>query len=715
MPNTMESALNEVVPTEESGKLTRFKEDIILDAELTEDQRDHANIDIRFINVTGGMWEGFEDNQFQDRTKLEMDLVSNHVHRFVGNWNQNRVGVNFKPYDARNSMTSDSDADLLNSMYRADYLDGNGKAATDNSVREGTTCGIGHFKLATKFEDEGDKENNLQRIEWRQVTGSYNTVFWDNAAKLMMKQDARRCTVLTQFTPDSFEREYPGADPVSAYHPDTRQFFNYQADRVHLIYIATRYEIIKKKEFVYQYNNRITNKTDTYSEADHELIKDELKVDPNRKFIMKRKITTQIVEKSIFSGSEFLSKPKKIAGKFIPIIPMYAHWSYVDGTEWYYGLVRKLLDAQRLYNMQVSQLAENSATAGQEVPIFDPAQIPPSIQEGWADKNNQPYLLAFALRDKDGNVIHHGPLSYSKPPMLDGSTEQLLQIVPAYFNEQTGGAPQEIMDPKASGKAIRALQKREDLNTQVINDNYAMSIQRSGEVYQSMAADVYSVKRMVRTVGVDGTDGTKALLKTVMDEKTGRLVESNNLRGKKFLVYSDIGPQYDTLREETTEDMKAIIPLIGSVPGGEKFIPPMLSIIIENMTGPGTEPIKKMNRQDMILQGSIKPENDEEKKFLADSQSQAQQPDPQQKLIEAAADQAASEGEKFRSEARNLDSKSLDNAASAQKKAAETRKIISETANAKVKTLLDIEKQNRELARDLPFQVGRRTVTPLAS
>jgi len=712
MPNTMESTRNEIVPTEEAGKLTRFKEDIILDAELTEDQRDHANIDMRFINVTGGMWEGFEDNQFQDRTKLEMDLVSNHVHRFVGNWNLNRVGVNFKPYDAMNSMTTDSDADLINSMYRADYLDGNGKAATDNGVREGTTCGIGHFKLATKFEDEGDKENNLQRIEWRQVTGSYNTVFWDNAAKLMMKQDARRCTVLTQFTPDSFEREYPGADPVSAYHPDTRQFFNYQADRVHLIYIATRYEIIKKKEFVYQYNNRITNKIDTYSEKDHELIKDELKVDPNRKFMMKRKITTQIVEKSIFSGSEFLKKPKKIAGKFIPIIPMYAHWSYVDGTEWYHGLVRKLLDAQRLYNMQVSQLAENSATAGQEVPIFDPSQIPVSIQDGWENKNNKPYLLAFALRDKDGNIVHHGPLAYSQPPRLDGSTEQLLQIVPAYFNEQTGGAPQEIMDPKASGKAIRALQKREDLNTQVINDNYAMAVQRSGEVYQSMAADVYSVKRMVRTVGLDGTDGTKALLKTVMDEKTGRLVESNNLRGKKFLVYSDIGPQYDTLREETTEDLKGLIPILIES-GAQDMVPTAIAALIENSTGSGMEALKKKNRRNMILAGDVKPENDEEKKFLQEAQQN--QSNPQDDLIKAATEQAASEAQKFQSEARNLDSKSLDNAASAQKKAAETRKIISETENAKVKTLLDIEKQNRELARELPFQVGRRTVTPLAS
>jgi len=77
-------------------KLDDFMNEIIIDAELTEDQRDKANEDMRFVNVTGGMWEGFLDDQFQDRTKLEFDLVSNYVNRFLGQWNLNRVGVEFK-------------------------------------------------------------------------------------------------------------------------------------------------------------------------------------------------------------------------------------------------------------------------------------------------------------------------------------------------------------------------------------------------------------------------------------------------------------------------------------------------------------------------------------------------------------------------------------------------------------------------------------------
>jgi len=688
-----------VLSPKDQENLDNFMNEIIIDAELTEDQRDKANEDMRFVNVTGGMWEGFLDEQFQDRTKLEFDLVSNYINRLIGQWNLNRVGVEFKPDDDR---TSDDDADLMNGIYRADFMDGSGKLSTDNAVDEAITCGIGHFKLATKFEDDGDPENDLQRAIWRPIYNSFNTVFWDSSAKRIDKRDARRCTVLEQFTPDSFEAVYPGKEPVSAYTPDTREFFNFESDRVDIIYIASRYSVVKKKEFIHIYRNMVTQEIEMFSETDHELIKDELKKDKHREFVRKRKVINQHVEKSVFSGAEFLEKPKRIFGKHIPIIPIYAFRSYVDGVEWYYGLVRKLKDAARVYNMQMSQLAENAASEGQEVPIFDPDQMPEGVKELWTDKNNKSYLLAKALRDKDGNLVGQpGPIGYLKPPGLSGSVDKLLNIIPAFFQDITGGAPQDIMDPKASGKAIRALQKREDLNTQVIQDNIANSIAWSGEVYQSIASEVYNVKRMVRTLGIDGTEGRKDLLKTVMDEETGKMIQSNNFRGKKFRVYADIGPQYETMREESVEELKGMIELMAAIPGGQSMVPPMLSIMIENMTGAGLKPLKKLNRQQMLVQGLVKPENDEEKQFLADLQEP--QEDPQAGLIEAATAQAEGEAARAQAEARNLDAKSLDNVASAGKKEAETRKIISETENAKIKTLIDIQKETREEVKALPF------------
>ena len=70
---------------EDSARLDQFKEDISNDFELSADARDAANEDMRFINVPGGMWENFLEDDFdQDRVKLELDLVSDFLSTFVG-------------------------------------------------------------------------------------------------------------------------------------------------------------------------------------------------------------------------------------------------------------------------------------------------------------------------------------------------------------------------------------------------------------------------------------------------------------------------------------------------------------------------------------------------------------------------------------------------------------------------------------------------------
>ena len=670
--------------------LDRYKKDIQKDADVVLEQRDKANEDMRFVNVVGGMWEGFLEDQFNDRTKLEFDIISNYIQRYIGQWNQSRVGVEYK---ANDRATSDEDADLINGIYRADFREFSGKMSIDNAVDEQATCGYGAFKLATKFVDEEDPENDHQRIEWRPVHNAYNSIFWDKAAKRIDKRDAVHCTELISFTPESFSKKYPDKDPVSAYHPNSRRFYNIDSADAQssLIYVAKRYEIKREEVNVFVYSNVADGKVEVYSEEDHKLIEEELETNQFKNFLRKRKILKQSVYVTVFSGEDILEKPRRVAGKYIPIIPVYGYHAYIDGCEWYRGLVRKLMDAARLYNMQISQLAENSASTGQEIPIFDPSQMEGGISELWADRNTKPYLLARALRDNDGNIVAHGPTSYLKPSSLDANTQSLLQIVPSFVAATTGGAPQDTIDPNASGKAINALQKREDLNTQAMTDNISNAIEWSGSVYESIAQEVYSEKRSVNTISKDGTESTKELLKSVLDENTGRLTETNNLEGKKFRVYSDVGPQYDTLRQQTVDDLKGMLEVLRSQEGGQQYTDAIIATILENVTGVGLGPLKDIVRRNMLMQGIVKPETDQEKEMVAASQQP--QGDPQAELVAAAAQQAIAE-------ARERESKVLDNTASAQLKQVKAQKTLNDiqidNENVRTKqitTLADIRNQ----------------------
>lgn len=689
MPENRE--ITETIEETSETKLQRFKDELMLDADLMEDQREAANEDMIFANVEGGMWMDFHDDKFENRVKLQVDMISDFVNRSYGEWTLNRVGVDYRPTD---EAASDEDSDNLSNVFRADFRDNSGRLAVDNAVLEVYNCGYGAVKMGTLFADESDPENQLQDIEWRPKHNAYNTVFWDGGAERIDKRDAKRCTELTPFTKEGFEFQYPDDNPVSAYDPNNLGYLNFSTNN-DLIYIATRYDIIRSKGKVFVYNNLESEKQEFYFKEDHELVKDELAANDLVEFVDERTIIRQTVEKSVFSGDKFFVESQRIIGRMIPIAPFYGYRIFIDGSERYKGLIRDLKDAARVLNMLLSQVAENAASGNHQMPIFTRDQVPKDLEKFWADRATASYMLIDPQIDAEGKIIATGPVAILPPTRIDDNVKELIQITMLYIRERTGAAPQETLDPKASGKAINAIIKRVNMNTQPIMDNIANSIQLIGDIYESMASEVFATRRIKATLAKDGTNGKLEIARSVLDEETGTLVEANTFGNKKFKAYSDVGAAYSTLREEKVENLKGILEMLKNTPGTESLQQAAVAEMIDNMDGTGTSVLKKVNRKNMILTGLIKPETDEEKQMVAQAQQQSQQ-NEQNDLSDALAAQA-------QSEARERDSKSIVNIADARKKAAETRKINSETETDRVKSFAELRKQAFEEARALPF------------
>ena len=660
--------------------LDKMKMDIIVDAQATESQRDKANEDMRFVYVAGGMWEGFLESEVDaTRVKLELDLVSNPLWRFIGEWTTQRMGVEFKGTD---NATSKDDSDLLNGIYRADFRRNSGKMAVDNAVIESATCGYACFKLATRFEDDGDGTNENQTIEWRPIHNAYNHVFWDHSSQRIDKKDARHCTELSNFTRESFEQEFPGKQPSSAYQAESRVDYNVNTRKEKFFSVATRYDVVRKHETVFVYNDLVTGKPEVFSQEDHELIKDELKANQFKKFVRERKVLKQSVTKTVFSGDDILETTRRIPGEWIPIIPVYAYRVYVDGQEWYWGLVRKKKDAQRVFNMQISKVLETAGTKGQRTPIFDPEQmVGDDMAVAWQDPAKKAWLPARALRNKDGSVAHIGPIGYLDPSPVDPNSAVLLDLMPKYISEVSGEMPQEVFTSEMSGKAIEKITKLINLSTEPVNDNRNAAIAHSGEVYQAMAAEIYTTRRMVQTVSRDGADGQSQLQRMVIDDETGKMVMSNDLRGKRFKAYADVGPQYDTMSEQAVEDIKGTLKLIMGEEAAKVYVPILMSLLFKNMSSVGLGELHAFNRKLMLTQGFAEPESDEERKFMEDAKARAENAkDPQAELIAAAAKQQLAE-------ARSLDASSVQKVADAHLKGAQTQKTASEIGTARAKIM----------------------------
>lgn len=670
---------------EVDDKVTKITDAISTDYNATIDQRDQADEDIRFVDVPGGMWEDlfpeFFDND--NRPRMEFNKVHQSVYRAIGEWVTNRFRPTFKP---ENNTANDREAEVLNGLYRKDERRSGGFEAYDTAVEEMFKCGIGHWKLGAEFVDDEDPDNDEQRIIFEPIFSSFNMVLWHSNAKRYDKRDAKRCTLLHRMTKEAFEEQWPDHAADSITQPHDRSVFNWGDSQN--IFVGEHYEVIRKKELVFVFENEDGDVRNLWESEVKDLLDelDELGFEKKKE----RKKFRVFIEKTIVSGSTVLEETVRLPGKMIPIIPVYGFRTAADGQEFYSGIVRNMKDAQRLFNMAGSKLAENAATSGKQVPIFYPDEVT-GLTNHWAEHalGVHPYLLKNPHKDSDGNEIPH-PTEYLQPAPLDGANVEVLNLTAEFIREETGGNPQDVMDPDASGKAINAVQARVDMQTAILFENVAKSMKRCGEVWRSMAADIYDSQRFVNLLKEDGSEDMIQLFEWVIDKETGKPTEINDVTSGDFETVVDVGPAFASRRRET---VNTIAEIMKNTPENSEYMPMLYSILLDNIDGEGLQDVKAFNRKQSIIRGFKDPETDEEIEMVEQLRAQQGQPDEQQELLKAATEQAAAE-------ARERDSKVALNLATAENKKADTQKIIADIGTERFKAIQSVEKQQHEIGMD---------------
>jgi hypothetical protein len=228
-------------------------------------------------------------------------------------------------------------------------------------------------------------------------------------------------------------------------------------------------------------------------------------------------------------------------------------------------------------------------------------------------------------------AIPLGAIQYTQPNQIDPNTSAIIDVSGNYITSQSGGMPQDTLDPDASGKAINAIMKRVDMQTAVLMDNISLCIKTVGQIYLGMASDIYDDERFIKLVGEDGTEKDALLLEYVLHPKVDKFVRINDVKNMKLDVVVDTGASYANQRRETVDTLNQLLQNTGP---DSPYLPLIYASIVQNMEGSGLDAIKKFNRNQMILQGIEKPETDEEKELLEQA-SQPSQPDAATLLAQA--------------------------------------------------------------------------------
>jgi hypothetical protein len=368
--------------------------------------------------------------------------------------------------------------------------------------------------------------------------------------------------------------------------------------------------------------------------------------DQGFELVRQKKIKVRRVHKYLIDGNRVLEDCGYIAGKLIPIVPYYAKRQIVDGIERVSGRVRLAIDAQRLYNMLVSMLAEIAADSNKEKPIFTPAQIL-GHEEMWSQDNVKrfPYLLANPSTDAAGNEVPLQQVPYTRSPNIPPALAGLIQLVGMDLKELLGSEnDQQQVVSNISAKAVELIQNRLDMADFIFMDNLKQSIRRAGEIWLSMARDLYDEDdRPMRVVKLDGSDEIKNLRQAT--DENGATVYQNDPNGGKFKVVADVGPSFTTRRDGTVRSITGMLQFVEDPQ--DKAV--LTGVAIQNLEGEGLEDVKTYWRRKMIAMGVTKP-TDEERTELEEAKKN-QKPDAQQEFLLAEAEKSLANARKAEADA----------------------------------------------------------------
>ena len=625
------------------------------------DERLQCLQDRRFYSLCGAQWEGPLWDQYENKPKFEVNKIMLAVIRIVNEYRNNRITVDYVSKDGTDNAKL---AEVCDGLYRADEQASVADEAYDNAFEEAVGGGIGAWRLRTVYEDEENDEDDRQRIRMEPIFDADSSVFFDLNAKRQDKSDAKYAFVVTSMTRESYKETY-NDDPTD--WPKIIHQYEFDWATPDVVFVAEYYKVEEKTETIRIFE-AIDGTEERYTARDFEndeTLEETLMAIGTREVRQKR-VKRMRVRKYIMSGGRVLEDAGYIAGKCIPIVVVYGKRWFVDNIERCMGAVRLAKDAQRLKNMQLSKLGEISALSSIEKPIMTPEQVA-GHQLMWAEDNlrDYPYLLINPITGPDGNTQAAGPLAYTKSAAIPPAMAALLQITEQDMQDILGN-PQgaDKMVSGVSGKAVEMIQTRVDMQTFIYMSNFAKGMKRSGEIWLSMAREIYTEdKRKMKTITPTGESGTVELMQPMIDPKTGAMMMGNDLGAATFDVVAEVGPSSSSKRAATVRALTGMLQ-ITSDPETQQVL---TSMAMMNMEGEGVSDANAYFRKKLLRMGVVKPTDVEAEELMAEMQGKPQ--DPNAMYLQAAAEEATAKAAKARAD-------TVETVASAELKRAQTLQTL---------------------------------------
>lgn len=428
-------------------------------------------------------------------------------------------------------------------------------------------CGMGHFRIDVDFEDD----ESFELDAFMACIEDPFAVLWDPQSRTVTREDARFCFVAVDMARDVFEAEYPDAAP-SDFDWDTRDHAAESWRGDDTVRVVEYWVKEPVRALIAELADGRMIRLDQAAQVIEA---------PQGLFVVPqaggqaipvrqaRAVETHKVMMYRLSGDAVLGEPYEWPTPHIPIIPVIAERVRLQGREMQVSTIRHAHDAQRLLNWNVATMIEHVAQQP-KAPYLVTEMMIAGYEDDWAAANDDvvPYLLYNPDEDAPGGVPQR-----QAPPALSQAYVTQIAMGEDMIKSTTGvyDAALGARSNETSGVAITARQRESDVSTYHIIDNLRASVMHAGRILLALMRRLYTVERVKRIVGEDGTDREVRLGPEPPEQRMARLVAERegrsippeqrifDLNVGRYDMTVSTGPSYSTRREENRQAMAAFM------------------------------------------------------------------------------------------------------------------------------------------------------------
>lgn len=598
------------------------------DQNAEEDLRKEIDEVLDFLQNPQGQWEPHVWSDFNGRPRYTFDQCNPAVSKVWAEMAANEYSASVQPVGGG---ADEDTSNTIDGMFRNIYNMSSFDYISTKAGKRMIATGSAGWRIVSKYINQDSFYQDLAIIP---INNFHRRVWFDCSAEMQTKEDANHVHYLSNMTVSAAEklagRKVEGLN-------DNRSESSYEYKPDDTVIIGEILYKKRSKKTIYLIEDE---RGDAITVDEEELKNRGLKV---KDALDQREAEDIKVYSRKYDNSDWIGEEKLTVFNLLPIIPEFAHFDITeDGKSVYRGLIRPVMDHQRVFNYAESRKVEESVLAQRRKLMVD-NRVAEGYEDEFGNINRDPRAVQlFNGKGADESKLPFFETGGPAPnPAITEISDNMIRNM-----QLTLGLPNELENIQSTKKdsdyRFESRSSMGQVGTFEYYKAHQIALEHTAKVILGAIPKVYDTSRKVRII--DESNQSSEVEINSINQATGERV--NDLLKGKYDVVINMGKDF----ESRQADANSAILELGSV--NPDVVTRNTDIIATNIKAPGMRTVADRERAFLMQQGVI-PESqwtNEERQKAMEAAQQPQQPDPNTLIAQAQIQVAQAEADKVQTQ-----------------------------------------------------------------